>query len=121
MRREVLVGLDCLLAVRGPTEILEAIRAGQAGQGMAPRYGLLHAGDNNVLVDRVDIVTESLACRWYAALRPHEPPRRGTCRLTIGIDRGDSSRTTSAIYAPLPTAVGGPPSDAWTWVPRPPV
>lgn len=117
-RREVLVGFDCLIAARGPIEVLDAIRAGLRGELAAPRYGLLHAGDNNLLVDRVDVVEAPPPCHWYAPLRAGDSPRRGSCRLTIGINRADSSGTTSATYAPVSTASVQPPTDAWTWVPR---
>ncbi len=119
-RREVLVGFDCLVAARGPSEVLHAIRAGLRGDLATPRYGLLHAGDNNLLVDRVDVVDEPPPCRWFARLGAGDTPRRGSCRLTIGIDRADSSGTTSATYAPLSTESSQPPPEAWTWVPRAP-
>lgn len=119
-RREILVGLDCLVAARGPTEVLDAIHAGLRGELTASRYGLLHAGDNNLLVDRVDVVDAPSPCHWYAPLRAGDSPRRGSCRLTIGINRGDSSGTTSATFAPLASASAQPPPGAWIWVPRAP-
>lgn len=119
-RRELLVDFDCMIAARGPNDVLDAIRAGLRGERTGSRYGLLHAGDNNLLVDRVEVIEQPPPCHWYAPLRPGAAPRPGSCRLTIGINREDSSATSSATYAPVSMASEQPPAEAWTWVPRQP-
>lgn len=119
-RRELLVGFDAVIAVRAADQLLDAVRAGVRGETSTPRYGLLHAGDNNLLVDQLDLLVALPVCRWYAALRSEEPPRAGSCRLTVAIDREDSSRTRTCLYAPLTEPTAEPPEAAWTWVPRAP-
>ena len=119
-RREILVGFECVLGARGDGDVLDRIVAGLAGRLDEQRYGLPHAGDNNLLFDRADVVDSVSGCHWYTRIGPDDPPRRGSCRLTIGIDRSDSSRTTTALFAPVSEPSPTPPEAAWTWVPRGP-
>lgn len=116
VRREMLIGFDAVVAVRTKTgELRDRARRGLKGELEQRRYGLPFAGDNNFLFDRLDVLDEAPAARWYTRT---SRARRGTCRLTIGIDRSDPSRTTTAIYAPLEGATQEIPEEAWTWVPR---
>ena len=121
MRREILVGLDVIVGVRSDDAVLlDRAQTGLQGEVDNSRYGLPFAGDNNFLFDRIDVLEEPLPARWYARMTAGEPPRKGSCRLTVGIDRSDSSRTTTALFAPTPTAEPRPPDTAWTWTPRAP-
>jgi CRISPR-associated protein Cas5t len=119
VRREILVGYDGMIGVQAEeNEIFERLREGLRGELDAPRYGLPFAGDNNLLIDRIDIVDEPPATtRWYTLVQTNEPPRKGSCRLTVGINRTDNSRTISFLYAPLPEGASLPPESAWTWTP----
>jgi CRISPR-associated protein Cas5t len=56
--------------------------------------------------------------RWYARMVQGDRPRRGSCRLTVGIDRRDSSKTTTVLFAPTEAPSSEPPSGAWVWTPR---
>jgi len=57
VRREVLVGLDCILGGRAHRAgLAEQIQAGRRGELDAPRYGLPVAGDNNLLIDRIVVL-----------------------------------------------------------------
>lgn len=121
-RREVLVGLDCVLGVQESSELglLELIKKSLNGQ-TPERYGLPFAGDNNFLFDTIQAFEQSpVAARWYTPIKADEPPRKGSCQLTIGIHRTDNSRTTSKLFAPTLEASEQPPPDAWTWTPREP-
>lgn len=122
VRREVLVGFDCVLGVRAAEEgLLERVVLGLRGELPGPRYGLPFAGDNNLLFDRIDVVPEPPAARWYAPLSEDGTERRaGSCRLTVAIDRRDASRTETRLYAPGAAAQAMPPEVAWVWVPRAP-
>lgn len=121
VRREVLVGLSALLGVRSPEEgILDRIERGLRGEGDWERYGLPFAGDNQLLFDRIDVLAAPVPALWYTPLSVDGELRRGSARLTVGIDREDASRTTAAVYAPEPDPVSEPPEEAWTWVPRAP-
>ncbi len=121
VRRELLVGLDAVLGVEtGDASLLRRVRAGLSGELPDRRYGVLFAGDNNLLVDRVTVTDEAPEAWWYARVEPGTSPRRGSCRLTVGIDREDSSRTTTAVYAPVVARCAEPPDEAWTWTPRAP-
>lgn len=119
-RREVLVDLDLVVAVESDDgALLQRMADGLDGKLDVPRYGLLFAGDNNLLIDRIDRLTEMPEIWWYERIVPEDGPRVGSCRLTIGIDRSDSSRTTSALFAPVTAPTSEPPPKAWTWTPRP--
>lgn len=120
VRREVLVGFDCVLGVRsGDEELLRRVVLGLRGELGEPRYGLPFAGDNNLLVDRIDVLDGPEVARWYAPMREDAGPQRGSCRLTVAIDRADSSRTRSVLFAPTDPQAS-PPDDAWIWTPDAP-
>jgi len=118
-RREFLVGFDAIIGVDSDDEELTAkIGRGLRGELGEPRYGLPFAGDNNLLIDRVDLLEEPLSADWYAQMAADAPPRSGSCRLTVSIDRRESAHTASPLFAPVRADV--PPESAWTWVPRAP-
>lgn len=118
VRRELLVGFDMVLGVRGPDPVLERVTKGLRGELSESRYGLPFAGDNNLLFDRIDVLPQPPAVCWYTPVLREDVARARSCRLTIGIDREDASRTTSALFAPLTTPAAEPPADAWVFVPR---
>lgn len=120
VRREVLVGFDCVLGVRAADEgLLEQVALGLRGELGQPRYGLPFAGDNNLLFDRIDVEPTPTAARWYSPLAEDETERRsGSCRLTVAIDRRDASRTETRLFAPGLGLQALPPEGAWVWVPR---
>ncbi len=118
-RRELLVGLDAMIGVEsGDEAVLQRVRDGLAGTLPGRRYGVLFAGDNNLMVDRIDLLDPPPPTWWYERVESGDEPRRGACRLTVGIDREDNSRTTSTVYAPIVTPSVEPAAAAWTWTPR---
>ncbi len=119
-RRELLVGFDAVIGVQSPEpELLERVGQGLRGELDDGRYGLPFAGDNNLLIDRIDVLDEPPPTRWYERLSVDSAPRPGSCRLTVAIDRRDSANTQSVLFAPTDPR-GEPPAGAWTWVPRAP-
>ncbi len=121
VRRELLVGLDVVIGVESlDARSLDRVKKGLSGELGEDRYGLPFAGDNNLLFDRIDVLSEPLPARWYTRVLPGDMPRRGSCRLTVGIDRSDSSRTTSVLCAPEELESLEPPEMAWVWTPRSP-
>lgn len=117
VRRELLVDYVGIIGIQTVDETLqEQIKKGLRGELEKPRYGLPFAGENNLLFDRIDLIAEPPPeTHWYARLMPDDAPRKGSCRLTVGIHRTDNSRTTSFLYAPLNSIL--PPETAWTWTP----
>lgn len=123
VRRELLVGFECVLGVRAEAELLARVERGLRGQLTgtdSARYGLPFAGDNNLLFDRIDFLAEPLPAIWYAPVARDAEPRRGSCRLTVAIDRHDSAATRSPLFAPTSEPTAAPPDDAWVWCPRAP-
>jgi CRISPR-associated protein Cas5t len=122
VRREVLVGLNCIIGVQSDdNNLCNRVRRGLKGELDVIRYGLPFAGDNNFLFDSIDevaVLPETTV--WYARMQPDDPPRKGSCRLTVGIDRADNSKTTSFLFAPIDSNAAEPPDLAWTWTPRVP-
>lgn len=118
VRRELLVGYEGVIGVQTSDEnLVEQASRSLRGELEARRYGLPFAGDNNYLFDRIELVGEPPAgIIWYVRHQPGDTQAKGTCRLTVGIDRADNSRTTSFIFAPAETLS----EDAWTWTPREP-
>jgi len=122
VRRELLVGYDGMIGVQSEDGgLLELARKGLRGELDSPRYGLPFAGDNNLLIDRIDFLDEPLPVHWYARIQPDDPPRKRSCRLTVGINRTDNSRTTSLLCAPLAESQRRPPETAWVWTPTEPI
>jgi len=118
VRREVLVDYEGVIGVQTSDESLRGqVASGLRGGLETQRYGLPFAGDNNYLFDRVELVDEPPAnILWYARFQPNDAPRKGTWRLTVGIDRADNSKTTSFLYAPTSEFTEA----AWTWTPTEP-
>lgn len=116
-RRELLVGLDVVIGVRALDEhgagVLERVAPGIAGTLECERYGLPFMGDNNLLLDRVDVASDPYCACWYTPVRPGDSARDGTVRLTSVIDRDDSARTVAGLFAPLARASRDVPADAW--------
>lgn len=122
IRREILIGYDGIVGIRDQDgAVLERVAAGLAGTLDVPRYGLPFAGDNNLLIDRIDLLDSPPPTRWYTRIDPDDPPRRGSTRLTVGIDRRNNSRTSSWLAAPLAVPQTIPPPSAWVWTPSDPV
>ncbi|KAA0254421.1 CRISPR-associated protein Cas5 [Acidobacteria bacterium ACD] len=121
VRREFLSGLDAVIGVETDDPALPArVRRGLAGAGEWPRYGLPFAGDNNLLFDSIEVLDVPVPCRWYSRLGPDDQPGPVTCRMTVGIDREESSRTSSAVFGLGREPTTEPPESAWTWTPRVP-
>src|SRR5262249_20596362 len=59
VRREILVGYDGMIGVQSDeSDLLERMRKGLCGELGSPRYGLPFAGDNSLLIDRIDVLDE---------------------------------------------------------------
>jgi CRISPR-associated protein Cas5t len=122
VRRELLIGFDAIIGVQSAEDSLfDRVRLGLRGELAEHRYGLPFAGDNNFLFDRIDVIdAPPPTSRWYTRIQPNDPPQKGSCRLTVGINRADNSKTTSYLYAPSEDPMLLPPDRAWTWTPHPP-
>jgi len=114
-KREVIVGAVFAVGVRGPADIVDRISRGLDGSLDVERYGLPFAGDNQLLFSRIDL--GDVMARWFVPVAPGEA-RAGSTRLTTMIDRKDSSRSSSILFAPSPH--GPCPQEAWIDIgPRP--
>jgi CRISPR-associated protein Cas5t len=120
VRRELLVGLDMVLGVRGDKEVLAKAVQGLKGEFNPTRYGLPFAGDNNFLFDRIEPIQKIPPTHWYVRMKANSSPMAGSCYLTVGIDRSDNSKTSKFLYAPEAESRIEPPTTAWTWTPRQP-
>lgn len=122
VRRELLIGFDGIIGVQSAEDgLFDRVKRGLRGELDEARYGLPFAGDNNFLFDCIDIIAQPPATtHWYTRIQPNDPPQKGSCRLTVGIDRADNSKTTSYLYAPSEEQSSLPSDTAWTWTPYPP-
>ena len=117
-RRELLVGYHGVVGVRTTDPALaERIREGVRGESEFDRYGLPFLGDNNFMIDEVDLLTTPPPTWWYTRVVAGEGPRRGTCHLTVGIDRADNCRTTGLRMALTNQPLECPPKAAWVLTP----
>lgn len=117
VRREVLVNLNLVIGIRAEQWLCNRITQGLNGELDEARYGLPFAGDNNFLFDSIELIESLPMARWYSPLeqgnRPLEP---GYSRLTVRIDRADSSKTQIAVFAPSAFCLH-PPNSAWIQLP----
>lgn len=128
VRREILIGYVGIIGVKSDEEIftqaygeslLALITKGLRGE-LKRKYGLPFAGDNNLLFDRIDLVNAPPSkTYWYAPMLPDDAPRKGSCRLTVKIDRADNSKTFAPLFVPSDCS-SVPPETAWTWTPSAP-
>lgn len=118
VRREVLINYEGVIGVQTSDEDLpRQVAGGLRGDLEIQRYGLPFAGDNNYLFDTIELADQPPAnVLWYNRFQPHDPARKGTCRLSVGINRSDNSQTTSFIYAPATEITEA----TWTWTPSEP-
>ncbi len=120
VKREILVGLDAIVGIKGDDELLGRMDKGLRGELQVERYGLPFAGDNNLLFDDIQILDAPIPAYWYSPIAAESRPMVGSSRLTIGIDRNDSSNTSSQLSAPAATRSAAPPDSAWMWTPKSP-
>lgn len=113
VRRELLVDQIAVIGIRGASEVVDRIPHGLAGRLETPRYGLPFAGDNQLLFNSIEVVSETTVARWYVPVTGRERVKEST-RLTTNIDRSEASRTQAPLFAPtLETAC---PEAAWVRV-----
>ncbi len=119
VRRSFLCGLRAVAGFRNyqPDCIESLVSEGLQGNDK-PRYGLPFLGDNNFLPDRIEILQKPPKCQWFVPITgeiEEKPPYSNVGRLTVTIDRADSSRTKTTLFGPvLKSAI--PPENAWTLV-----
>jgi CRISPR-associated protein Cas5t len=113
VRREFLSDLRAVAAVEADDDFTEAIRRGLRGGHDRRRYGIPFLGDNSYTLDRLDEVGPTPA-RWFglADSARGEPPRAGTTRLSVFIDRLTPVGTRSALFAPGESASETPPGSS---------
>jgi CRISPR-associated protein Cas5t len=120
VRRELVSDLDVVIGCQAlDLDLPTRVRAGLRGE-VADRYGLPFAGDNNFLIDRIDVLDAPLPAHWLVPVTPGGGMQRGSARMTIEIDRDDSSRSRSLVFAPTKESMPERPDSAWVWTPRAP-
>lgn len=122
VRRETLVDYEGIIGVQTDDAILpETIEKGLRGELETARYGLPFAGDNNFLFDEIKVLDEPPEnVVWYARYQSEDKQVKGSCRLYVGINRTDNSKTTSFVFVPKENLTLPLPETAWTWTPHPP-
>lgn len=120
VRREVIVNLDLVIGVQGEKWLCDRILNGLNGELAEDRYGLPFVGDNNFLIDSIEVfdrLPESQTYRWYSPLGQNVRPRHGSCRLTLWIDRANNTKTKTEIFSPSHFCFT-PPESAWIDLPK---
>ena len=119
VRRCFLSGLRAVACFRNyqPDDIGERARSGLRGESKR-EYGLPFLGDSNFLPDRIEILRNPPLCHWFVptVAGDGQPPHQSVGRLTITIDRADSSRTRSGLFGPTPEKTDAIPEAAWVSV-----
>ena len=122
VRREMLIDYKGVIGVQTDDEdLFERVKKGLRGELGESRYGLPFAGDNNFLFDRIEILEnppENII--WYVRHQPDDKQVKGSCRLYVGINRTDNSKTTNFVYVPKDDLDDNLPEYAWTWTPHEP-
>jgi len=116
VRREYLAGIEGYVVLDGNPSLESNVRAGLHG-GHPERYGIPFLGDNDFLIDVLREEPAPSPAQWYEQVGPDEPPSDVLpSRLTVWVDRNDSSRTRSALYRPTAKQAEVP-AGAWTELP----
>lgn len=113
VRRQFLSGIRAYICVDGNPDLETWVQEGLAGQ--RPReYGLPFLGDNNFLIDRLELIKNPNPAYWFVPVKIEEGRfEEHTTRLTIAIDRKDMSLTRSKLYVPTREKTLEPPAEAW--------
>lgn len=133
VRRELLIDYVGVIGVQTDDDTLrEKVDRGLHGE-IEREYGLPFAGDNNFLFDKIEIFDdgeilmksledENLSKKiiWYVQHQSDDKQVKGSCRLYVGINRTDNSKTTSSIFVPKEDLNLPLPENAWTWTPQKP-
>jgi CRISPR-associated protein Cas5t len=119
VRREMLIDYVGVIGVQTEDETLrEKVQKGLRGE-IKREYGLPFAGDNNFLFDKIEISDEPPEeVIWYVQHQPDDKQVKGSCRLYIGINRTDNSKTISEIFVPKENLSHPLPENAWTLTPN---
>lgn len=129
VRREMLIDYLGIIGVQTNNEeftrkygepLIKKVKKGLRGE-IERGYGLPFAGDNNFLFNTIEVLDEPPKdAVWYVRHLPDDQQVKGSCRLYIGINRADNSKTTSDIYVPKENLSLPLPENAWTWTPYAP-
>ena len=99
VRREFLTDLQLCLGVDRNADFEHKVATGVATN--PGNRGPLFFGDSNFIVDDIRVLDESLVAYWYRRVGGDAVGViPGVARLTITIDRADTTQTKSALYAP---------------------
>lgn len=120
VRREMLIDYRGIIGVKTEDEnLFERVSKGLCGELEESRYGLPFAGDNNFLFDKIEILERPPeSAVWYVRHQADDTQVKGSCRLYVGINRTDNSKTTSFVYVPKENLNDELPENAWTWTPH---
>lgn len=117
VRREFLCNLRCYICLEGNDDLEDRVRRGLSGEFNSSRYGVPFLGDNQFLIDRLQIEPADRRRKafWFEPILESTGlrPRPHTTRLTISIDRADLSKTTSQLFSPNPESAIAIPPAAW--------
>ncbi|MCB1158097.1 MAG: CRISPR-associated protein Cas5 [Leptospiraceae bacterium] len=117
-RREFITGLNVMIGIRTSLSgFMHRILKGLSGD-TDNRYGLPFAGDNNYLIDFLEVYEKAIyPTIWYVPVLADDIIETETVRLTVGIDRKDNSKTKSPLFATTPEKSINPPENAWVFTP----
>jgi CRISPR-associated protein Cas5t len=120
VRRSFLSNISAYICFDGNKELEEKTFDGIKGK-IPRKFGLPFLGDNNFLIDKLEIVENRKPAYWYDAIGrdDEEGMRDKLTRLTITIDRQDMSKTKSALFAPIKEPSVEIPEKAWVEVKYP--
>ena len=112
--RSFLSDIRAYICADGNDELEKAVQKGLA-TATGRRYGVVFLGDNNFLVDRIEIARTRKAAHWYELVEQESETgvRPGTTRRIVMIDRTSTIGTRSALFAPTPEKTVGIPEKAW--------
>jgi CRISPR-associated protein Cas5t len=116
VRKEFLSNLDIIIGIKNINqEIIEHINTNLKGE--STRYGLPFLGDNNYLINQINILESPIEAYWYNKLPGNITESiKNTYRLTINIDRENNQKTNSALYYRINNKQSNPDEECWTTV-----
>ena len=114
IRRELLSDLRAIIVLDGNEAFEKDVRSGLRGELVGVRYGIPFMGDNSFMLDRVEELAIVPSTFWYERLKSdHVETAMRSSRMTISIDRADSSLTRTDLFAPRECPMTDVPEEAW--------
>jgi CRISPR-associated protein Cas5t len=94
--KEILTNIDYIIGIKTDDIILNKLNYNIKNSG--ERYGLPFLGDNNCLIDSIEIMNKPINAYWFIHYIENDVINSDNYYLSVKIDRKDNLKTKSLLY-----------------------